>query len=932
MKWKALLLSFLFLGIIIAPTIWIFPYLSQIKISGQLESFKLKKDEDLTSLLQIYNRFGSKHLLICGYSDPDLLTREGLKKLQNLSHAFTQSEYVQSVISLSTLKLPSKNTIYRESLDRLLKLHQEKPPELGNDGLMTFPDLGFFQNQSFLFNLLKKGVWVRIPETEAELKAYAEDVKNPLLVGRLISQDSRFAGILIDLKPTPHLRPSQLIHHFETIAQKQLPQHQVIFLGRQAIYAYLEESLRRDLTVCGMVAISLLALCFGVLFRSMRAILLPSLSIGVSVLWTAGFIYFQEYEVNILVVLAPVFILAIGATISIHLLTRYNTEIYYKTDKYVAIHKVLFGIQNAVFSSVLTSLIAFYALALSNLSEIVHFAHILSFGLISCTVLNFFFFYILNTFFPRMRTVREIPYLAKFLQKVLIPPLLRHRVLTLLVFVAISGFSIYGMHHVKPKHDIFSYLPPDSEIVQNLQEINKHLAGATLIFIEVKGSVPGVFQNPQNLARIRKLQAKLEKMKDIDAVLSYEGLLNSFSWLGDISSNEASTYHMATQHLLHLIVKNDPQMRQYFSRLMSSDYSDTLLILQTHQTSLTWLESIHKRLNKLCKEELGDRFVFSVTGDAIVVKNAVSKVLSSQIATIAVPLVAIPLFILVLFLSIKVMITCILPTLLPIIFFYGMLYYLDLGIDLSTGLIACVTIGISINNAIHFLFEFRKYLKITFDSQEAVLLAMGNVGSALLVTSLVLSMFYGVLLASQFPVAVRVGSLQVATMVMAMLCNLFLLPVLLSATRIVTLLDALTVKLKFDPATQSEFFKGLSKFQTKVVLAFGKLIHFSKGSYVLRSGETGESMFVLVNGSVEVTINPETQEKISLGPGATLGEVAAIAQVPRIADVIAQTEVDVLELNPSFFRIISKNYPKIATLLLTNLNRILVNRYILPKT
>ncbi len=932
MKIKALLLSFLFLGLIIAPTVWIFPYLSQIKISGQLESFKLKKDEDLTRLLQIYDRFGSKHLLICGYSDPELLTRDGLKRLQSLSHAFTQSEYVQSVISLTTLKLPSKNPIYRESLDKLLKLHQDKPPEATPEGLMAFPDLGFFQNQSFLFNLLKKGVWVRLPETEEELKAYKEDVKNPLLVERLISKDGRFAGILLELKPTPDLRPSQLIQHFEEITQKQVPRPQVIFLGRQAIYAYLEQSISRDLTVCGVVAVSLLALCFGILFRSVRAILLPSLSVGISVLWTTGFIYFQGYEVNILVVLAPVFILAIGSTISIHLLTRYNTEIYYKIDKYVAIHKVLFGIQGAVLSSILTSVIAFYSLALSRLSEIVHFAHILSFGLISCTLLNFLFFYILNSFFPRMRTVKEIPYLSKFLQKVLIPPLLRHRVFTLFVFLTISAFSIYGMHHLKPKHDIFSYLPPDSEIVQNLQEINKQLAGATLIFVEVKGSGPGTFQNSQNLSKIRTLQTKLEKMKDVDAVLSYDSLVNSFGWLGDIPASDLPSYQMAMQHLLHLIIKNDPQMRQYFSRLMSADYSDTLLILQTHETSLTWLDSIHKRLLKLCKEELGDRFVFHVTGDAIVVKNAVSKVLSSQIATVAVPLIAIPLFILVLFLSFKVMITCILPTLLPIVFFYGMLYYLDMGIDLSTGLIACVTIGITINNAIHFLFEFRKYLKITFDSQEAVLLAMGNVGSALLVTSLVLSTFYGVLLASQFPVAVRVGSLQAATMIMAMLCNLILLPVLLSGTRIVTLLDALKIKLKFNPATQSEFFKGLSKFQTKVVLAFGKLIHFSKGQYVLRAGETGESMYVLVNGSVEVTIDPETKQMLVLGPGATLGEVAAIAQVPRIADVIAQTEVDVLELNSNFFRVISKNYPKIATLLLSNLNRILVYRYILPKT
>lgn len=931
MKLRALLLSFVFLLIIILPTVWVFPYLSHIQISGQLESFKLKQDDDLENLLQIYNRFGSKQLLICGYHDPNLLSIEGLQRLKQVTTALSQSDYVKSAISLTTLKIPSKHPIYQETLQKLTQLYQKNAPKIGKDGEVVFPDLGFFPTMTLLSKILQNGVWVGLPRNEEELQKYREDVKNPLLVGRLISKNGTYAGILLDLKTEVKISPSKLIFHLQDIAQKQLPDHKLTFLGRQSIYAYLEKSLRNDLVQCGILAVSLLALCFAVLFRSIRAILLPSVSVGISVLWMAGFIYYCEYEVNILIVLAPVFILAIGSTISIHLLSRYNAEIYRGTDKYLAIHKVLFSLKGAVFSSVLTTIIGFYALALANIEEVLHFSHVLSVGLVSCMLLNFMVFYILNTLFPRIRTVRGIQALSKFLQKVLLPPFLNHRVLTLFVFVAISGFGVYGIHHLKPRHDIRSYLQPNSTIVQDLKEVNEHLAGATLIFVHVKGSGTGTFQRNIPLERLQKLQARLQSIPQIDAVLSYQSILDSFNWLinPQIEEGQSSNDRMALQHLLSLILKNDPQIKDYFSRVMSSDYSETLFILQSDQTSLNWLDNVHRKLNKICHEELGDRFVFHVTGDAIVVKNAVTKVLSSQLTGISCSIFAIMVLILILFLSVKVTLICILPNMLPVLFFYGMLYYLGLGIDLSTGLIACVTIGIAVDNGIHFLFAFRKYLKVTFDSQEAVLLAVGEVGSPLIVTSLVLSILYCVLLVSQFPIAVRVGSLQAATMIMAMMCNLFLLPVLLSGTRIVTVLDALHVKLKFDPTTQSEFFKGLTKFQTKVVLAFGKLVHVPQGDYLIRVGEMDETMYVLVGGNVEVLLDPNTQQKITLGPGATIGEIAVIAQVARTADVKAINEVDVLELNAKFFKIISRNYPKIATILLSNLNKILVNRYIL---
>jgi predicted RND superfamily exporter protein len=626
------IISFLLAFSIALPTFWILPYLSQIRISGQFSQFQLKSDPDLKDLQEIYQQFGSRHLLICSYRNENLLTKEGLTQLEALSQEFHDSSLIRSILSITSLQLPKKGAVFQEALSTLKALHQQQKNQISPEDSLRFPSLGFSQ-VSFFLKLLK-GIWFKLPETPEELKQYREDLRNPILLGRLINPAGNYGGILLELSEEAlQLRSSILLKKLKASAEKHLPPRSCTFLGRQAVYAYLEESLYEDFIQCATLGLVLLALCFGLMFRSLRGILLPSLSVALACIWMGGFIYFFNYEANILMISAPVFILAIGSTISTHLLMRYQKELSDSYEPYQAILRVLWGIKGAVFGSILTSILGFYALAFANIGEVLRFAHLVTFGLISCTFLNFSLFFILNTIFPRFRKVQSLFFLSAFLEKRLLPFILNYSKSTFFLFLILCGISLYGVVHVKPSYDIRSYLHQDSEILKRMEEVQAHLAGANILYIHLKAK-KGSFQNPEILATLRHLQEKLLKLSKINAVLSYDSLLEGMSWLCQEKRKPleyTSEDRLLLQHLLRLLQEKNHKLREHCSRLVSSDYSETLLILQSSETSLSWLESIHEELRALCQKEFagikkvydaqGYRFNITVTGDSFVVKK-----------------------------------------------------------------------------------------------------------------------------------------------------------------------------------------------------------------------------------------------------------------------------------------------------------------------
>jgi uncharacterized protein len=172
------------------------------------------------------------------------------------------------------------------------------------------------------------------------------------------------------------------------------------------------------------------------------------------------------------------------------------------------------------------------------------------------------------------------------------------------------------------------------------------------------------------------------------------------------------------------------------------------------------------------------------------------------------------------------------------------------------------------------------------------------------------------------------GKLSSITMATALGANLVLLPALLATFKIITIWDLLGVKLGQDPARTIRLFEGLRPSQARVVVLMGDLRKFAPGQAVVRQGERGDEMYVIIQGAAEVWLaaNGDRRQIANLKRGDVFGEMGFVSGNERTADVVASTDLEVLAVDEHFMHRIQRRYPRIASKVLLNLSRILSGR------
>ena len=139
----------------------------------------------------------------------------------------------------------------------------------------------------------------------------------------------------------------------------------------------------------------------------------------------------------------------------------------------------------------------------------------------------------------------------------------------------------------------------------------------------------------------------------------------------------------------------------------------------------------------------------------------------------------------------------------------------------------------------------------------------------------------------------------------------------------------LYLKLGRDPHKTIPLFEGLNPWQAKVVTLMGELKAFSQGQPIVRQGQLGNEMYVLLNGTADVVINNAPGQSRRVGTlvrGDVFGEMGLIRRHERTVDVVATEDVEVLAVNERFLSRVKRRYSRIATELFFNISRILSDR------
>jgi hypothetical protein len=250
------------------------------------------------------------------------------------------------------------------------------------------------------------------------------------------------------------------------------------------------------------------------------------------------------------------------------------------------------------------------------------------------------------------------------------------------------------------------------------------------------------------------------------------------------------------------------------------------------------------------------------------------------------------------------------------------------SLNLGTSIIASIAIGIAVEDAIRYLARLSAEIRETHDQEHAIFQTITTVGKPIIYASAALGLGFLTLLFSNFVPIQKFGLLTTITIAAAFVNDLVLLPALLATTRIITVWDLLYLKLGKDPHKTIGLFAGLRPSQAKIVTLMGELKTFPQGQPIIRRGEMGDEMYVMVSGTADVFLPSATQSRRvrQLKRGNVFGEMGLIGHHERTADVIAAEEVEVIAINERFLNRLQSRYPRISAKIFLNIAKIISAR------
>jgi predicted exporter len=339
------------------------------------------------------------------------------------------------------------------------------------------------------------------------------------------------------------------------------------------------------------------------------------------------------------------------------------------------------------------------------------------------------------------------------------------------------------------------------------------------------------------------------------------------------------------------------------------------------------LESLLTRIEARSKE-LPDDVEATVTGNSVLLTRTLDDITRGQSRSLALAFVVIFVVLSLLFTSVRVGLLALIPNALPVLFYFGLLGIAGITLNSTTGLVACLVLGIAVDDTIHFLARFNEAARRHADERLGVADALRSVGRPVTYTTLALCGGFLALTQSHFHNQVQFGALAAITLAFAWLVDLTFTPALASRMRIVSLWDAVTVDLGEDPHLSIPLFKGLRKTQARMAALMTNIIALPSGHQLFAAGDSSDDMYVIIEGRLAASIEGDDGVRVEFGVlsrGDSVGEVG-LFHGTRTADVFVESDVRLLRFSRNTFERIARRYPRTAARLYSNLSDILADR------
>ena len=762
-------------------------YSKDFKLDASSDTLLLENDPDLKYLREVTNRYGSKEFLILTYTPEEAMNSEkSLNNLLSLKYKIQSLDWVYSVITL--LDVPLLNNSDTPLAERL-------------------------QN----FTTLKS-------ENVDIEKGFEEILSSPVFKNFVISEDGKTTGIIVNIKEDVNLKnlddkSKEEIEKYKDLRKKK--NHKNIVEIREIIKSYKDigkiylggipmiaddmmSFIKNDIIVFGIGVLLFIIVTLWFVFKKLIWIIVPLSSCFFSVLIMTGLLGLIGWKVTVISSNFIALMLILTMAMNIHMSTRFlqlrknnpnlkNSEIIFMTTS-----KMFWPI----IYTALTTICAFLSLIFSEIKPVIDFGWMMSLGLITSFVITFT---LLPTLINLLSTEKiniegeSKSKITEFLGEISI----NSRPTIFLITLVVIIFSIVGISRLEVENSFINYFNKNTEIYKGMKLIDEKLGGTTPLDIIIKFPTFekdkltiaddefddwGDEENHDN----RKYWFTKEKIEKIEKVHSY---LESNPFVGKVLSF-SSILKVAKQ-----LNNNKPletlEMGVFYSKIpdtIKKEVIDPYISIEDNEARISLRikdseknlrrNDLIKKIEYDLKNQIGLKSnEFKLAGVLILFNNLLQSLFKSQILTLGFVMSGIFAMFLILFRNIKLSLIGVVPNFIAAFFILGIIGLLEIPLDMMTITIAAITIGIAVDNSIHYIYRFKEEFFQNNSYEKTIKLCHSTVGIAILNTSITIVFGFSILVLSNFIPTIYFGVFTGLAMLLAMISVLTLLPSLILLTK-----------------------------------------------------------------------------------------------------------------------------------------------------
>lgn len=810
-------------------------------LDASADALLLEDDEDLALFRETAERYGAQDFLVMTYTPPTpLFSEASLAGLETLRDDLRDVPGVDSVLTVLDVPLLSNPPVPMTELVSNIKTLEDPQTdvdmartELANSPLYVNLLLNLEENTTALqINLPLDTTREQLLTLEASLTGQTEGGDVP----ESIAADLERVEAMLKEQSK---RRAAMVH--ETIASVRavMADHQddaQLFLGGVPMIADdIISFVRNDLITFGLGVLFLLIATLTLIFRQPRWVIMPLLCCAAVVVTMLGILGLGRWPVTVISSNFISLLLILTLSMSIHLIVRYR-ELLRKHPDWDQAKLVMTAVKRIAVPCLymaLTTGVAFMSLLFSGIRPVINFGWMMSLGIACAFLVTFSLFPVLLLLAGKDQRTAEKSAGGKT-TRLLARITLKSGNAVLVTSLALVAFTVVGITRLVVENSFIDYFDQSTDIYQGMTVIDERLGGTTPLEVLINfedraspqaaveealpaadegfvdesfaeddgfvdegfgagggsvGSFSDDFGAEDDPEKYWYTQSKVERIKAMHRYLDDQpetGKVLSLATMIEIAEgfNDDETLSNVQLALLYTVIPSE------FRDLVIDPY----VSVEHNQARLNVriLDSMDglkrnaflERVERDAVEQLGfEPGQIQLTGMMVLYNNMLQSLFGSQILTLGVVFLGILLMFLILFRSVKLSLLAMAPNLLAATFVLGIMGWFGIPLDMMTITIASITIGMAVDNTIHYLVRYKREFARDGNYVRALARSHNTIGKAMFYTSLTIVLGFSILMMSNFRPTLYFGLLTALAMAVALLGSLTLLPRLIVLTR-----------------------------------------------------------------------------------------------------------------------------------------------------